>query len=147
MDRHERGRGARMKRREHVTQNAAWTWPVHLTLYDRNPALSGTEKNALTKVLHRMAEPPFSLQKRNDERLERLSTPISDALVYIHADNRSSHPAIYVLYAEMKRREKAFWAWTVEEWYESIAQRERSLLIAMDGPCVAASMGAQNSLP
>ncbi len=105
----------------HVIHHAPWTWPVNLTLYDSNPVLSGTEKSALTKVLHRMAEPPFSLRKRSDERLERLSTPISDALAYIHADNRSSHPAIYVLYAEMKRREKAFWAWTVEEWYESIA--------------------------
>ncbi len=83
----------------HVIHHAPWTWPVNLTLYDRNPVLSGTEKSALTKVLHRIAEPPFSLRKRSDERLERLSTPISDALAYIYADNRSSHPAIYVLYA------------------------------------------------
>jgi len=83
----------------HVIHHAPWTWPVNLTLYDRNPVLSGTEKRALTKVLHRIAEPLFSLRKRSDERLERLSTPISDALAYIYADNRSSHPAIYVLYA------------------------------------------------
>ncbi len=110
-----------MKQQASVTQNTPWIWPVNLDLYDRNPVLSDTEKSALTKVLHRMAEPPFSLRKRSDERLDRLLTPVHDALACIHADNRCCHRAIYVLCAEMKRREKAFWGWTVEEWYESIA--------------------------
>ena len=104
----------------HVIHHAPWIWPVNLALCDRDPVLSGAEKSALTKVLQRMSKPPFSVRKRSDERLDRLLTPIQNALACVHAENRCCHRAIYVLCAEMNRREKAFWEWSVEEWYESI---------------------------
>ena len=95
-----------------------WHWPVDPTAYDRHPDLHASERAALATW---MAHPPPSGQPWIAPPLPRLVTPLTDTLAAFGISYPGQRDAIEVLAREMHRRGTAYWAWTADQWQESLA--------------------------
>ena len=95
--------------------DGAWAWPVDLEAYDRTAELTPTEREALAALATRRGRHGH-WSTRTVRALARLRTPILDVLTITGASENARCGAQAVLVAEMHRRQRAFWAWTADEW-------------------------------
>jgi hypothetical protein len=95
-----------------------YSWPINVAAYDCNPRLSEIEHTALASRFENM----HTQQERHAVKLNlhRLLCPIEDVLTFLHADPNTRYDMIRVLLFEMHRRGTPFWAWSSEEWLESV---------------------------
>src|SRR5579859_3211688 len=99
---------------------ASWSWPLDITRYDRTPFLTPFEKEELAYLVTRREQRCGAWRKQSYVILERLLRPIHDVInlrtqnIRVHAD------AIRVFLLEMHRRGTAYWAWSTDEWIETI---------------------------
>jgi integrase len=94
-----------------------WPWPVNVLEYDRTPLLSEAEHAELDRVLHL---PHSQIRQRARCILQRLFRPIDDVLAHVHASVRTGRDTRRIMASEMLRRGTTFWAWSCEQWLESI---------------------------
>ncbi len=97
--------------------HASWPWPVNVLAYDRTPLLGEAERAELDRVLHLQHS---QMHQKTRSLLQRLFRPIDDVLVYVHASVRTGRDTRRIMASEMLRRGTTFWAWSCEEWLESI---------------------------
>jgi integrase len=97
--------------------HTSWPWPVNLLAYDRHPLLSEAERTELDR---KMKISHYLIRGKTRGILHRLFRPIDDVLACVHASARVGHATRRVMASEMHRRGTAFWAWSCEEWLESI---------------------------
>ncbi len=94
-----------------------WTWPLDVEIYDRTPALSPEEQEALA---------PFLLPRRDraqvvstasqQGKLTRLMRPLSDVFAVIEGDNQAKIYGIHLLLRMCAREGRPFWAWEHPTW-------------------------------
>ncbi len=96
-----------------------WQWPVDLAAYDREPALRDPERAALAAWL---AHPPPPGRAWTAPPLPRLVAPLTAILTVYRINHASQREVMQVLALEMHRRGTAFWAWTADQWQESLAE-------------------------
>ena len=89
--------------------------------YDPTPVLSAAEQAVLAQVFGR---PHGQLQAGARRRLERLVQPLDDVLdrYTLRADGHTG--AVRVILWEMYRRQTTFWAWSPQEWRETVAPNQ-----------------------
>ena len=98
-----------------------WHWPIDIELYDRNPALTHLEKQELAYLITRHSGSSAGPWKqRSRAGLKRLIDPLHDACNLMLIDSHRQCHATRVLIKEMYRRETSFWAWSDDEWVETI---------------------------
>lgn len=98
-----------------------WCWPVDLSRYDQTPVLSAAEQAVLEQVLGR---PHGQLHSRARLQLQRLVQPLDDVLdrYILRADERTG--AVRVMVWEMYHRQTTFWAWSPQEWRDTVAPNQ-----------------------
>jgi len=102
-----------------VHPQPAWAWPLDLAAYDRSGELNDAEMSALDEVLRGKCWQAIRLEKSSE--LSRLSRPVADALALTGADPPIRRGVMKLMVRETKRRGKAFWAWSREEWIEILS--------------------------
>ena len=100
-----------------ASPNTSWPWPVDVLAYDRTAQLSEAERTELERKMHL---PHYLIRSKTRGILQRLFRPIDDVLAYVHASARVCHDTRRIMAREMHRRGTAFWAWSCEQWVESI---------------------------
>lgn len=99
-----------------------WTWPLRLDCYDRTSSLSVSEREALSTLVQR-----HSPRRRGtwpiavETALHRLLWPLQETLDYLDIPRNKHGVVMRVLIVEMQRRQTSFWAWSDDEWVETIA--------------------------
>lgn len=118
---------------------SSWAWPINVSVYDRNPMLSEAEQAALRSRFFKEGQ---TKQERDSIKLilSRLLQPIEDVLSYLHADANTRYDMIRVLLYETYRRGTAFWAWSGEEWLESICSDPTSFALRYGRSCDAGNI-------
>jgi hypothetical protein len=80
--------------------------------------------------------------------LSRLLQPIEDVLTFLHADANTRYDMIRVLLFEMHRRGTAFWAWSAEDWLESVCSDPTTFALRYGRSCDAGNIDqARRFLP
>ncbi len=100
----------------------SWTWPLPFDTYDRTTSLSQAEREALATVVQR--HPPRRRGTWPDAvetALHRLVLPLQETLDYLGVPRMKHGVVMRVLVVEMQRRDTSFWAWSDQEWVETIA--------------------------
>ena len=100
----------------------AWSWPIDVSRYDRNPLLYAAEADTCNRLRHRPRPGPRAtyINQRIQQRLQRLVAPIHDCLTAIGATRLAHTAVISILVKEMVRRQKPYWAWSKEEWLDTL---------------------------
>ncbi|HEX4204175.1 MAG TPA: hypothetical protein VHZ51_08260, partial [Ktedonobacteraceae bacterium] len=99
-----------------VQQDASWTWPFQVEKYDCTLTLSDIEQVQLEQVFRQQLQ----IRGKTKRVLQRLYQPIADVCIYLHTPQPVASRVVRTMLFEMLHREKTFWAWSVEEWRESI---------------------------
>jgi len=102
-----------------------WDWPVDPGAYDRQPHLRASERDALAAWAHHQ-HPPQPGQAWTAPPLPRVIAPLSDTLAAYGICPAARRDAIQVLALEMHRRGTTFWAWTAEQWRETLTADVRA---------------------
>jgi integrase len=98
-----------------------WAWPVDTKGYDRTPSLNCGELAALDSwVSQREREHGSHIPQRVKATLHRLVCPLSDVLDVTGADTAIRRGTIRFLVHAMLRRQTTFWAWSSDEWVETL---------------------------
>ena len=125
---------------------SSWVWPINVNAYNRNPTLSEAERAALNSR--------FKEGQTKQERdaiklmLSRLLQPIEDVLTFLRADANTGYDMVRVLLFEMHRRGTAFWAWSGEEWLESVCSDPTTFALRYGRSCDAGNIDqARRFLP
>ncbi len=106
-----------------------WPCPLPLHSYDRAPALRATEYHAIATFLERgalLGRARWSKDRK--AALERLLTPVYDALTYLRVSVRGRWVAVNVLLIDMRARGVTYWAWSEAEWAETIGPTQRDFI-------------------
>lgn len=123
---------------EHGAGRIGWRSPIDLGRYDRTPALTASEKAALDALIRRrIGRRASRWPMRPKNALARLLQPLLDVLDL--TDGRDGHQAAQlrsnvarVLTDEMHRRGTTYWAWSQDEWRETVAP---SAIAYKQSPC------------
>ncbi len=102
-----------------VAGPAAWRSPLALRHYDRNPALTVAEQEALqvlTQSRFRWGETKRAGVMRMQMTLSRLLQPLRDALDLIPGDPPSQGGAAAYLLRACQRQQGAYWGWPATVW-------------------------------
>lgn len=102
---------SRTKRRD-----TAWTWPLDLKAFDREPKLSETEQATLDAFVARSARSRWQDEIR--DRLPRLEIPVRTALNCVKTHSVTRTRVLRLLLTEMQQRRTCFWAWPEADWMQ-----------------------------
>ena len=97
-----------------------WTWPVDLGRYDRNEELSTAENRALDIVSRDQKYNRRGFVHDALPDLERLLIPVYDVFDFTGAGKELRRRTKNALLREMNCRRTAYWAWSHDEWLESL---------------------------
>src|SRR5262249_35848565 len=110
------------------TPLVSWQWPVDLTIYDRSPALSDTERTSLESLIKRFDARCSYWPEHAREALDRFLCPINDVLNHLALHKAHRRRLVSnTLLREMHYRQQSFWGWTREEWIEFLRTDTGSL--------------------
>src|SRR5215470_4904577 len=125
-------------RKQVSSPRSSWLWPINVSAYDRNPTLGEAERAALSSRF----KGGQTQQERKSSKLmlSRLLQPIEDVLTFLHADANTRYDMIRVLLFEMHRRGTAFWAWSGEEWLESVCSDPTTFALRYGRRCDAGNI-------
>lgn len=98
-----------------------WQWPIALKQYDKTPTLTETEWQAVSLFSTISGGDRWSLHPIELSHLQRLLSPINDALNFMNICPRDMRVARRDMVRSMFRQHSAFWSWSEEEWKEVIA--------------------------
>src|SRR5260221_6649862 len=99
-----------------------WSWPLDLDRYDKDPHIYPPEYAELEKRFQNGRQ--GHIYPHTLAILHRFAEPILDVLSYISASPETYHQTLRAMLLEIYRRGKTFWAWSIEEWEESICQND-----------------------
>ncbi len=102
-----------------TSHQAKWAWPIRVDAYDRSADLTQVEQQQLSSMLScpgRLWRWTAALR----QNLDRLIRPVSDVMGVTGADLETRRILLRVLLLETARRQKTFWAWTTDEWAETL---------------------------
>jgi len=108
-------------------QPVAWSWPLDLARYDKDPQLHPLEYAELEKRFQNGKN--GHIYPHTNQILHRFVAPIEDVLRYIEASPEAYHQTLRTMLLEMYKRGRTFWAWSLEEWEESICQNDHLFCI------------------
>lgn len=94
-----------------------WHWPLPIASYDQTPDLRDAERAEIARQLH---DPMRPGRTASQTVIGRLLLPLSDVLAFVHAHRMVRSDMIHIMLIEMHRRGTAFWAWSAEEWAQTI---------------------------
>jgi hypothetical protein len=95
-----------------------WSWPVDPTIYDQRAELQNNESAALEYLVSRQLYGHFLGRVRRD--LARLTQPVLDVVAATGTPKQSGGGAMGALVLEMHLRRTSYWAWSREEWIETL---------------------------
>jgi len=94
-----------------------WAWPLDLESYDRTPALSSEEQEALAAfLLPRRDRAQVVSTASQQGKLTRLMQPLSDVFALIEGDKPAKINSIHLVLRMCAREERPFWAWEHPTW-------------------------------
>jgi integrase len=96
-----------------------WCWPINNAYYDRTPELRPDELKELRRKVRKKKSP---FRSPTWAILDRLVRPIEDVLEYVHAPLSKRHCIVRAVMTDMAARGTSFWAWSLDEWRESIGR-------------------------
>src|SRR5437660_7022119 len=96
-----------------------WCWPINSAHYDRTKALYPDELKELRRKVRKKKSP---FRSPTWTALDRLVRPIEDVLEYVRAPLSKRHCIVRAVMTDMVARGTSFWAWSLEEWRESIGE-------------------------
>jgi integrase len=110
-----------------------WSWPIDVDRYDRSGELSLDEAEMLTRYAEAYRFYRYGRTMDFGPVLDRLVQPLHDALDYTGIITNHRKYVLFFFLREMAERKRAFWAWTTEEWIDSIDRRrsERQHIVAI----------------
>jgi hypothetical protein len=94
-----------------------WSWPFDVEIYDRAPALSSQEKEALTAFLlprRHLAQMVSTVSQQG--KLVRLMQPLSDVFAAIEGDEQAKIESTHLLLRMCAREGQPFWACEHPTW-------------------------------
>jgi hypothetical protein len=94
-----------------------WAWPLDVAIYDRTPALSSEEQEALAVFLlprRNLAQMVSTASQQG--KLTRLMQPLSDVFAVIEGDKEAKINSIHLLLRMCAREGQPFWAWEHPTW-------------------------------
>jgi hypothetical protein len=94
-----------------------WAWPLDVAIYDRTPALSSQEKEALTAFLlprRHLAQMVSTVSQQG--KLVRFMQPLSDMFAAIEGDEQANIESTHLLLRMCAREGQPFWAWEHPTW-------------------------------
>lgn len=118
-----------MNRMTHLLNRS--NWPLPLQQYDCR-VLSQQEMNTITAVLHKRARRASWFEQAQTD-LERLVTPIVDALHLLNVKPKYRNELLYIFLFHQHKTQTAFWQWTDDHWhtaYKYIVQRRQQGFLA-----------------
>jgi hypothetical protein len=107
--------------------SAQWSWPLDLDRYDKDPHIHPVEYAELEKRFQNGKQ--GHIYPHTLAILHRFAEPILDVLSYISASPETYHQTLRAMLLEMYRRGTTFWAWSIEEWEESICQNDHQFCL------------------
>lgn len=108
-----------MNQPAHSLPAGRWCWPINSAHYDRTKALYPDELKELRRKVRKKKSP---FRSPTWTVLERLVRPIEDVLEYVHAPVSKRHCIVRAVMTDMVARGTPFWAWSLDEWRESIGE-------------------------
>ncbi len=95
-----------------------WAWPLTLTAYDRSPALTAVERQALACLgqTHGFGGRTLATVLAACAPAERLLRPLRDAMQVIEGNPHWQELAIVALLRACLWEERAFWGWDQATW-------------------------------
>jgi len=101
-----------------------WIWPVDLSRYDRNGSLTAIEEAWLFRSAEAYRFHPYGRSMDFGPELDRLVCPMNDALDYTGIITLHRRYTLEFLLREMAERRRSFWAWSADEWIDSIRRQK-----------------------
>jgi len=96
-----------------------WAWPIYVDAYDRSAKLTRLEQRTLSSLLSCSGRPrPWTVARL--QNLDRLTRPVWDVMRVTEADPDTRRILLKILLPEIARRQRTFWAWTTDEWAETL---------------------------
>jgi len=110
-----------------------WSWPLDVSGYDRSGELSAAEAGMLTCYAEAYQFSRYGKTMDFGPVLDRLVRPVNDALDYTGCKTGKRKYVLLFFLRETEQRKRAFWAWTVEEWIDSMDRwgSERQQIVAI----------------
>jgi integrase len=99
---------------EAITVQEKWQFPIDVNQYNRTSYLTNSEKKEI-KIVLSMTTNWFD---KSYKILERLLTPINDALNIAGTSKNVRTKVRKIILYEMNERQTSFWAWSKNDWYE-----------------------------
>jgi hypothetical protein len=104
-----------------TAHEAKWAWPVHVDGYDRSANLTQVEEQELSLPFYSTGRlRPWTAARL--QNLNRLVRPALDVMGVTGADPDTRRLLLKILLLETARRERTFWAWTTDEWAETLCR-------------------------
>lgn len=104
-----------------MEERADWQMPLLPEWYDQTATLTEVEREALAEQAGLPIRYRFLSPKRpSTQILSRLARPLQDVYDLWHTDPTDSVPYLRWMFERMVRTGKPFWAWSYEEWAETI---------------------------
>src|SRR6266496_1578605 len=104
-----------------IGERTDWQMPLLPEWYDQTATLTTREREALAEQAGLPIRYRFLSPKRpSTQILSRLARPLQDVYNLWHTDPTDSVPYLRWMFERMVRTGKPFWAWSYEEWAETI---------------------------
>lgn len=109
-----------------------WTWPIQITDYDCRSRLTTTEQRVLTRELPRVMETERTVRAMlvKLSGLERLLTPINDALAIVDGKRVYGDRVRLMLLQHCAMQRTTFWAWDATVWRTVIGTTQEAFYAA-----------------
>lgn len=106
---------------EQTIQGDSWIWPVNLVEYDTSTKLTNKETKTLEALCAPLDRGERSRPPNTARKLRRLLVPLNAVFDNIKMKRENGRWAVRVLLKEMHRRQTTYWAWSWDEWHETMA--------------------------
>jgi len=94
-----------------------WAWPLDFEIYDRTPALTPSEHEALALFLLPQRDRAQIVSRALEQgKLTRLMQPLSDVFAVIEGGKEAKINSIHLLLRTCAREGHPFWAWEHPTW-------------------------------
>ena len=99
-----------------------WMWPLDVTRYDRTPALSQDEREALMLFVKQPRDRAAVVAKAEQQgKLARLIHPLRAALAVMEGEERLKMHSTYLFLRMCARDGRPFWAWEHGTWVKVLS--------------------------
>ena len=114
------------KRLPKKADDGRWKWPININRYDRSPALTSAERKTLANYAEAYRFDRHGRTMDFGTILNRLIRPLNDTFDYTGIKTNQRRYTLFYFLRETERRGRPFWAWSTEEWIETIGARREA---------------------